>query len=154
MNKQASHLSGGAVPVQMAHYQAKIIASGMHQVAFGNIVHTAKCHAGQVAAAFEEGDTSLHQPGPEAAQTLSLVASVTAAIGVEFAAGIGVAMPATAPGRIALRDIGRGPLVTVETFDQFGLVISLVRHNTENFRGLVSEAGKVLVSGIQGLFHA
>lgn len=153
-NKQAGHLSGCAVPVQMTHHQTKIVASGMHQVTFGNFVHTTKCHAGQVAAAFEEGEASLHQPGPEAAQTLSLIATGTAAIGVEFAAGVRIAMPATTLGRIALRDVGCDPLVTVERFDQLGLVVSFVRHSAENFRGLVSEAGKVLVSGIQGHLHA
>ena len=52
-NKHAGHLSGGTVPVQMTHHQTEIVASGMHQVALGNIVHAAKRHAGQVATAFE-----------------------------------------------------------------------------------------------------
>ena len=108
----------------MTHHQTKIVASGMHQVTLGNIVHAAKRHASHVAAAFEEGEASLHQPRPEAAQTLPLVAPGATAIGVEFAAGLHIAMPATAMGSITLRDVGRDPLVTVETLDQFGLVVS------------------------------
>jgi hypothetical protein len=100
-------------------------------------------------AAFEEGEASLHQPGSETAQSLPLVAASTAAIGMEFAAGVFITMPATTLGRITLRDVGRDPLITVETLDQFGLVISLVRHSAENLWGFVSEAGKVFVSGIK-----
>ena len=106
----------------MTHHQTEIVASGMHQVALGNIVHAAKRHSGQVAAAFEKGEASLHQPGPEAAQALPFVAARAAAIGVEFAPGVRIAMPATTPGSIPLRDVGRDPFVMVEILDQFGLV--------------------------------
>ena len=136
---------GYTVPVQMAHNQTGIVASGMHQVALGTIVHAAKCHAGHVAAAFEESEASRHQPGSETAQALSFVAAGAAAIGVEFAPGVRIAMPATTPGSIPLRDVGRDPFVMVEILDQFGLVLSLVRHGAEHPRGLVFEACKVLI---------
>ena len=106
----------------MAHNQTGIVASGMHKVALGTIVHAAKCHAGHVAAAFEESEASRHQPGSETAQALSFVAAGAAAIGVEFAPGVRIAMPATTPGSIPLRDVGRDPFVMVEILDQFGLV--------------------------------
>ena len=125
---------GYTVPVQMAHNQADIVASGMHQVALGNIVHATERHAGHVAAAFEEGEASLHQPGPETAQTLPLVTASAAAIGMEFAAGVRIAMPATPPGSITLRDVGRDPLVKVEMLDQLGLVVSLVRDGAEDVK--------------------
>ena len=118
----------------MAHNQADIVASGMHQVALGNIVHATERHAGHVAAAFEEGEATLHQPGPETAQALPLVAAGAAAIGVGFAAGVRIAMPATPPGSITLRDVGRDPLVKVEMLDQLGLVVSLVRDGAEDVK--------------------
>lgn len=66
----------------------------MHLVTLGNIVHAAKRHASQVAAAFEEGKAAFYQPGPETAQSLSLFAAGAVAIGVEFTARVRIAMPA------------------------------------------------------------
>ena len=106
-NMQVRHLPWGAITVQGAHDKAKIVASSVHQVAFGNIVRASERHPGQVATAFDESETSFHQPGAETAQPFALVASGAAAIGVEFTAGNPVAMPAAALGSVLHHLIGR-----------------------------------------------
>ena len=131
---QVRHLPWSAITVQGAHDKAKIVASSVHQVAFGNIVRASERHPGQVATAFDESETSLHQPRAETTQPFALVASGAATIGVEFAAGVRIAMPATAPGSVTLRDVGRDPLVKVEMLDQLGLVVSLVRDGAEDVK--------------------
>ena len=146
---QVRHLPWGAITVQGAHDKTKIVASSVHQVAFGNIVRASERHPGQVATAFDESETSLHQPGAETAQPFALVASGAAAIGVEFTAGGHFAMPAAALGSVLLRDVGRDSLITVEALDQFGFVIPLIRHDAKDLRSPISEACKIIAGSGQ-----
>ncbi len=150
---QVRHLPWGAITVQGAHDKTKIVASSVHQVAFGNIVRASERHPGQVATAFDESETSLHQPGAETAQPFALVALGAAAIGVEFSAGNHVAMPAATLGSVLLRDVGRDPLITVEALDQFGFVIPLIRHGAKDLRSPISEACQIIAGSGQGRFH-
>ena len=146
---QVRHLPWGAITVQGAHDKAKIVASSVHQVAFGNIVRASERHPGQVATAFDESETSLHQPRAETTQPFALVASGAATIGVEFPTGNHVAMPAATLRDVLLRDVGRDSLITVETLDQFGFVIALIRHGAKDLRSPISEACKIIAGSGQ-----